>query len=254
MKLGVCAGIEQADIAYKAGFDYLECTVESLKPEESDQAFQETFKRFQESPIPVEAFNILLPGDLKIVGESVDYERVHRYLEKALERVKKIGGETVVFGSGKARRLPDGFSQNKGNEQILQFLHIIADYADPLDITIVIEPLYQTASNTMNTIPEAVEMAQKANRKSIKILADFFHMVEENDPLENIVKYKDYIRHIHTSDNYKPPGKGKYPYPKFVDCIRKADYEGRISIECVWDDFAGEVFESRKFVQKMFNL
>jgi sugar phosphate isomerase/epimerase len=252
MKFGVCAAIEQADIVFAAGFDYMESTVVSLKPEESDSAFQDTLNRFLESPVPVEAFNILLPGDLKIVGESIDLDRVKRYLEKALERVKKIGGETIVFGSGGSRRLPDGFPREKGEEQIVHFLHILADYADPLGVTIVIEPLYKKASNTMNVIPEAVEMAKKVNRKSIRVLADFFHMVEENDPLENIVKYKDYIRHIHTSDNYTPPGKGKYPYPSFVDCIKRANYDGRISIECIWNDFAKEAAESRKFVQQMF--
>lgn len=253
MKLGVCVDIEQADIAHKAGFDYLECTVSSLKPEESDDVFQDTLKKFQESPIAVEAFNILLPRDLKVVGKSVDYERVNRYVAKALDRVHKIGGETVVFGSGGARRLPEGFSQKKGEEQIVRFLHLIADYAEPLDITIVIEPLYRTASNTINSIPEAVEMADRANRKGIRVLADFFHMVEENDPIENIVKYKDDIHHIHTSDNYEPPGKGNYPYPQFVDCLRRAQYDGRVSIECIWNDFAKEAAEAKQFVQRMLN-
>lgn len=252
MKFGVCIDIDQADHAYKAGFEYLECTIASLKPEENDQSFKETLIKYQNSPLPVEAFNILLPGDLKVVGDKVDYARIHRFLEKALERVKKIGGETIVFGSGKARTLPEGCSREKGVEQILQFLHIIADYAEPLDITIVIEPLYQTASNTINSLPEAVGMAQMVNRKSIQVLADFFHMVEENDSLDNIVGYREYIRHIHTSDNYKPPGGGQYPYPMFVDCISRAGYEGRISIECVWNDFANEAAASLNFVRKMF--
>jgi sugar phosphate isomerase/epimerase len=253
MKLGVCADIMQADIAFEAGFDYMECTVISLKPEESDYAFRDTLNRFLQSPLPVEVFNILLPGDLKIVGEAVNYNRVKRYLEKALDRVKRIGGETIVFGSGGARRLPDGFSREKGEEQLLQFLNLLADYADPLDITIVIEPLYKKASNTMNVISEAVEMARKVNRESIRVLADFFHMVEENDHLENIVKYKDFIRHIHTSDNYTPPGNGEYPYPSFVDCIKRANYDGRISIECIWNNFEKEAAESKKFVQQAFD-
>lgn len=254
MKLGVCAGIEQADIVYEAGFEYLECTVTSLKPEESDFAFRDTLQRYLDSPVPVEAFNILLPSELKIVGDSIDYDRVKRYLEKGLERVKKIGGDTIVFGSGGARRLPEGFNKERGEEQIFNFLHLLADYAEPLELTIVIEPLFKKASNTLNVLPEAVEMAQKVNRKSIRVLADFFHMTEEQDPLENIVKYKDYIAHIHTSDNYEPPGHGEYPYPAFVDCIKRSGYDGRVSIECVWNDFAKEAAESRKFVQRMLQL
>ncbi len=88
MKFGVCTSIEQAHIVHEAGFDFVECTVVSLKPEQSDAEFQETLDRFLDSPVPVEAFNILLPRELKIVGPSVDTDRIRRYLEKALERVK----------------------------------------------------------------------------------------------------------------------------------------------------------------------
>ncbi len=51
---------------------------------------------------------------------------------------------------------------------------MIADYADPLGITIVIEPLNTTESNIINSVPEAIDFANKVNRKSIHALADFF--------------------------------------------------------------------------------
>jgi len=253
MKFGVCASIDQAQIAYNVGFDYLECTVESLKPEKSKQEIKGVLTKFSESPIPVETFNIFIPRDLKVTGESVDYDRIHRYLEKSLERVSDVGGDTIVFGSGGARTINEGFSKERAEHQIIHFLDIVADYAEPLGVTIVIEPLYKKASNMIKNLPEAVEIAKQVNRQSIKVLADFFHMVEENDPLENIIKYSDDIRHIHTSDNYYPPGSGTYPFPYFVECIKHSNYNGRVSIECIWNDFEKEVKDALAFVKSQFH-
>lgn len=254
MKYGVCASIDQAGIVKKAGFDFIECTVVSLKPEEGDKAVRDLLDEYRESPIPVEAFNILLPRDLKIVGENVDYDRVKRYLEKALERVKTIGGKTVIFGSGGSRTLPEEFSRAKGEEQILHFLDITADFADPLGITLVIEPLNTTESNIINSVPEAVDFARKANRKSIRVLADFYHMYKENESLENIVLYQEWIKHIHVSDSRYAPGMGDYPYATFVDCVNRAQYDGRISIECLWNDFEQETEPSRKYLHRIFDI
>lgn len=86
--------------------------------------------------------------------------------------------------------MPDGFSREKGEEQIVQFLERVANYSDALGITIVIEPLNQKESNIINSVPEAVSIAKKVNRPSIQVLADFYHMDEENEPLEHLASEK----------------------------------------------------------------
>lgn len=254
MKFGVCASIEQAGIVKKAGFDFIECTVVSLRPEDGDDAVRDLLKAYADSPVPVESFNILLPRDLKIAGGQVDEDRVKRYVEKALERVKAVGGETIVFGSGGSRSLPDGFSRARGEEQIVRFLDTLADVAEPAGVTIVIEPLNTAESNIINSVPEAVEFARKVNRKSIRVLADFYHMVKENEPLENIVRYREWIRHIHVSDSRYAPGLGDYPYETFADCVRRGQYDGRISVECLWNDFERETALSAKYLRRIFGM
>ncbi|KSU80371.1 Sugar phosphate isomerase/epimerase [Fictibacillus enclensis] len=251
MKLGCCTIIENSAIAKKAGFDFLECTVVSLVPENDDD-FPGILERYQESGLPVEACNIFLPGSLKITGEHVNISSVESYVEKALLRVKQIGADTVVFGSGGARSLPEGFSRKKGEEQIIQFLDLVANYSDPLGITVVIEPLNQKESNIINSVPEAVRIAKKVNRPSIQVLADFYHMDEENEPLGHLVSEKDYIRHIHVADTgRRAPGTGTYPYDRFVSCLSEAGYNGRISIECQWQDFEAEAGAARQFLSSV---
>ncbi|MBS4196566.1 sugar phosphate isomerase/epimerase family protein [Lederbergia citri] len=253
MKFGCCLGIDQAKMVHDAGFDFIECTVVSLMPEKSDREFAEIIKKFQDSPLPVEACNVFLPGDMKIVGEAVDHNRIKHYVEIALQRVHQIGAEIIVFGSGSARSIPEGFSSERAEEQILQFLSLAADHAELLGITIVIEPLNKKESNILNSVIEAEEFAKKVNRPSIKILADFYHMDKEKESLENIVEAKEYIKHIHVADTGRlAPGTGHYPYNRFAESLKQANYSGRISIECQWNDIRNELLHSREFIKEIF--
>ncbi|WP_400246740.1 sugar phosphate isomerase/epimerase family protein [Niallia sp. JL1B1071] len=255
MKFGCCAEIDKAEALYKAGYDFIECTIVSLMPEENEEVFKNILYKYKDSPIPIEAFNVLLPSDLKIVGENVNNQRVKNYLSSALERVHRIGADTIVFGSGGARSLPKGFPKEKGAEQIVTFLSMVTDIAEQLNLTIVIEPLNKKESNVINSIPEAVEWTKKLNRKSLKALADFYHMEEEREPLSNLYEHKDSITHIHVADSSRfSPGTGTYPYSEFASYIHKANYDGRISIECNWRDFEEEIGQSLVYLKQQFSL
>lgn len=190
MEFGICTGIEHAQTVYLAGYDYIECTVQSLNPELDDHEIGDTLKSFFSSPIPVKVFNVFLPGDLKITGENIDHERIKRYLKNTFYRVKQVGADTIVFGSGGARTLPDGFSRVKGEEQIVQFLDTAGDFADSTGITIAIEPLYRQASNLINTLFEAVTIAKRVDRYSIGVLADFFIWLKKMIPWK-LLLHKD---------------------------------------------------------------
>lgn len=254
MRFGCCAAIDQAEALDKAGYDFIECTVISLMPEEKEEVFKTILEKYQASPLPIEAFNILLPSDLKIVGDKVDNQRVKDYLKSALERVCRIGADTIVFGSGGARSFPKGLSKEKGREQMAAFLSTVSDMADQLSLTIVIEPLNKKESNIINSISEAVAWSKEFNQKSLKTLADFYHMEEEKEPLTNFYEYRDFIQHIHVADtNRLAPGTGMYPYPEFVRNIHKANYDGRISIECNWRNFAEEIGPALDFLKKQFS-
>src|SRR5690606_17291330 len=112
-----------------AGFDFIECKVTSLLPEESGDVVSPILAQHKAAPVPVAAFNVLLPGTLKIVGPEVDSARIGRYLDNALARVHEIGSEIVVFGSGTARAIPNGFPAAEAREQIVAFLDQAASAA-----------------------------------------------------------------------------------------------------------------------------
>ena len=81
------------------------------------------------------------------------------------------------------------------------------------------------------------EFARQVNRTPIRVLADFYHMDEENEPLAHLAQYKDWIAHIHVADTgRRAPGTGKYPYEAFAEQLRQTGYDGMVSVECFWDD------------------
>ncbi|MEZ4633479.1 MAG: hypothetical protein R2856_00595 [Caldilineaceae bacterium] len=84
-----CCSLDQAEAAKAAGFDFIECTVRSLTPEVDE--FAPIQAAYAASPLPVKAFNVFLPGDLKITGPAVDWPAVETYVDEALRRVHPIG-------------------------------------------------------------------------------------------------------------------------------------------------------------------
>jgi sugar phosphate isomerase/epimerase len=249
--IGCCGSLDQAEAAQAAGFDYLECPLVSLRAEEDDAAFAPVLAAYQAAPLPVRAFNIFLPGELKVVGPAVDDHRVARYVTNALVRARQIGAEVVVFGSGAARRIPDGFGREQALEQLVHFLRLVADAAEANNLTIAIEPLNRKESNVINSVAEGVELAQRANRESIRVLADFYHMDEDGEPLSEISRNAAWLAHIHVADTGRfAPGTGEYPYPVFAEELRKAGYNGMVSMECRWNNFAAEAGPAVQFLRQ----
>ncbi|WEG13799.1 sugar phosphate isomerase/epimerase [Pullulanibacillus sp. KACC 23026] len=255
MRLGCCASIEKAEVVKQAGFDFIECTVTSLIPNEDHSIFEQTIlKRFQESPLPVEAFNVFIPGQMALVGDQVHWEALQHYLDRAFERMNLVGGKVVVFGSGGARNIPAGFDRQQAEKQIVEFLNAAADKADAAGMTVVIEPLNKKECNVINTVEEGVELVKKINRSSIQMLADFYHMDEEEESLSHLVAASPYLKHVHVADTGRlAPGTGQYPYHEFVARLREANYQGRVSIECNWNDFDNEAARARQFLHQIFS-
>src|SRR5690625_4746295 len=256
MEYGICVqNVEEAKVAQEAGYDFIEVQVVGLLPEEDETAFQSVLESYQALSIPVKACNYFLPGDMKIVGESIDQERIEKYVSSALQRAKKIGADTVVFGSGGARNFSeDEFSRERAEEQIVQFLHTVADNAEKSDVTVVIEPLNTKESNIINSVAEGVHYVKKVNRPSIQVLADLYHMDEEQEQLSEMIEHKDNLKNIHFADTGRyQPGSGQYPYEEFVRCVKEASYDRKMSIEASFKDYnVTELKKSLEYIKEQF--
>ena len=253
MDLGCCCAVDQSEPARMAGFDFIEPTVLSLQAENNESGFQPIVSHYQESALPVKAFNVFLPRTLKVCGPEVDWTSVTTYVREALHRVQVVGADRVVFGSGASRRVPADFDHDEVQAQLVRFLQIAGDLAEPLGITIVIEPLNREETDTINSVAEGVALAQTVDHPAVRVLADLYHMQMEEEPVTHVVQYGEWLYHIHVADSGRyAPGTGDYPYQDFFRALRDIDYTGMISVECTWRDFEAEAPQAVEFVRRMW--
>ena len=255
MRFGCCAGPEMGDVLAQAGYDYIELSVSRhLQPEVGDEDWAPLCQAIEAQPLPAEAFNTFLPTDLKITGPTVDEERIGRYLKVAFERAAKLGGQVIVFGSGGARTIPQGFPRERAWQQLLDFVRKAGEEAAQAGMIVCIEPLNRSESNVLNDLGEAVRLAQEADHPQVRALADLYHMVREEESMENLAAAGDWIFHVHVADtDRQPPGLGSYPYPAFFSTLQQLGYEGRCSIECRWEDLAAECGPALEFLRRMWD-
>jgi sugar phosphate isomerase/epimerase len=249
VRLGLCAPIGSAIIASAAGFDYLECPLTSLFLPSGEPA-----PGFDDVPLPIEAFNIFLPADLAITGpRRASESELAVYAQRHLSRAHAVGAEVVVLGSGRSRTYPDGYPRHSAERELLAFLTSAGRIAHDLGLVVALEPLRRAESNLVNSVEEAVALVAQADCDAIQVLADLFHMEEEHEPLENVLRHADRLAHVHVADTGRfAPGTGTFPLRPFAALLREAGYRGRVSVECNWRDLASEGADAVRFLRSTF--
>ncbi len=242
IRLGVCTDVKNINEAAEIGFDYLEFSLAKLASL-TEEEYREVCDIVDNAPIKVEACNGMLPGDIKVVGEQVNAQIIHDYLDKAFARARRIGAKVVVFGSGASRRVPDGFDTSVAWRQIGNYLRMVQRHAMENDITVVIEPLRAVECNIMNYVSEATLMASLIQMPNIAVLADTFHMAMGSEPLSALTMAGSLLKHMHIANaigrKYPKTGDGER-YQEIFETLKEMGYEGRVSVEAGCEDFSRE--------------
>lgn len=245
IRLGICTSIDNAPLMAEIGYDYVELGMTAVT-RMSDEEYAELLEKVKASPLPVEAMNGMIPADYVLCSEECCGEAVKEYLEKAFSRAEELGVQVVVFGSGGARRLPDGMRHADGFLYLTAYLELAGDMAAQHGISIAIEPLRAAECNIINHVAEAQWLAKQSMRKNVGALADLYHMMaggEDSSALK--LRRRGSVIHCHIAERlnraYPAPGDGSQAeYAEFFDALKVADYQGRVSIEGGCKDFAAD--------------
>jgi sugar phosphate isomerase/epimerase len=237
-------------IVEDAGCDFLEFGVGVVAPEQPESVFERLRVTLGGTALFPECFSSFVPADIALVGDGRDRKRIENYLAVSARRVAALGGQIIVFGSGTARSIPPGVSREAAESHLLEFLHLAADHARANGIRIAIEPMCRLESNVLNSLAEAVALAERVNRPEIGVLVDFYHLEVEKEPLEHISQAGKHLIHVHVADTGRLyPGSGSYDYPGFWRALRGIGYDARVTIECNWRDFPAEVGPAMRFLR-----
>lgn len=243
VRFGVCTSIANAQVLRDTGWDFIEENVQGLfqgtEPEEKyvGQA------RAVGSALPVEAANCLVPGNLKITGPSADRGALERYMTNVLRRAGATQCRTLVFGSGGARQVPDGWDKSTATDQIVVFGQMIAPIAQKYGVTITLEHLCVKECNIVTTLEEELEIVRRVNHPHFQCLLDTYHLWEDNLALSEVEPLLPYLRHVHLADRdgrVAPGESGASDYREVFAMLKKGGYNHRLSVEAMgFGDLAG---------------
>jgi len=238
------------------GYDFMEFHVAGIV-DMTEDAFAAAVQLHRQGKLTIEACNCFIPGSMPLTGPDRDQAVIREYLEKALTRMSALGGETVVFGSGGARNVPEGYPFDKAIKQVANFLQIASEYAEKYQVDIAIEPLRRQECNIVNLVSEAMILAAWVDSPRIGVLADTFHVLSGHEPWSTMSKAGKRLFHVHISQSL-PDMSGRI-YPKEGDGndyegifaeLQKMGYEGSVSIEAGCQDLIKDGTEALKCLKK----
>src|SRR5262245_49519565 len=242
VQVGFCGPIKEVAAAKAAGFDYIELGTTEIAGL-SDAEFEQAAREIKATGLPVPVTNLFLPGTLKVTGPVIDRDAQMAYVTKAFDRLRTLGTQILVFGSGGARRVPDGFSQTEAFAQLVDFGKRIAPEAAKRGITIAIEPLRRQESNIINSAAEGLKLVEAIDHPNFQLMIDFYHLASEKEDPAIVLKAKDHVRHLHVANpngRVFPQKWDEYNYAPFFANLKAIGYDRRISMEGNTTDLAAQ--------------
>jgi len=233
IQVGFCTPLANVEAAKAAGFDYVELATTEIAGL-ADADFEQAAARIRQAGISTPAANLFLPPTLKVTGPAIDQDQQMAYVRKAFTRLARLGTQIVVFGSGPARMVPDGFPKDRAFQKLVEFGRRIAPEARARGITITVEPQRHEETNIINSAAEGLALVNAIDDPNFQLMIDFYHLASEKEDPAIVLRAGAHIRHLHTAN---PDGRvfprtwEEYDYAPFFAALRQIGYDKRISVE-----------------------
>ncbi len=236
VRFGICTSTANSAAVKQAGWDFVEENAQGLfKGTEPDEKY-EGQQRVNASALPVLAANSLVPAAIKITGPTASMEALQAYITKVLRRAAQAGCKTLVFGSGGARQVPDGWDKSRATDEIVAFGKMMAPIAQAQGVTIVLEHLCRAECNIVNTLEEELAIVQRVAHPNFMALLDTYHLWIDELPMASVLPIVPLVRHVHLADKdgrVVPGESGKSDYRPVFALLKKAGYAGKLSVEAL---------------------
>jgi sugar phosphate isomerase/epimerase len=238
--MGISGGIGKAAFLKEQGAEFLTVgTNDLLCPDQPEEVFAKKLAQALAAPLPVLACNgFIRPAHLRCVGPEANHDEVLAWADTAFGRLKRVKGKFMVFGSGGARRIPEGWPREKAEEQFIALLKRMGPLAEKHGITVVVEQLQAKECNFINRIAHAASLIRAAGHPHIRLLADLYHMARMDDTPDDLKNAMDVVVHIEIAEKEERtfPGIKGDDFRPFFRVLKQSAYHGAISIEGKGDD------------------
>ncbi|MGQ9684432.1 MAG: sugar phosphate isomerase/epimerase family protein [Anaerolineae bacterium] len=178
---------------------------------------------------------------------------------RTMVRMKAIADFAGGFGPGTIVNI--GRSRGKGDprgldvtlQRMAAAFQELADYAAPLGVRWVLEPVNSMLCANIHTSQEGLAMVRRVGRPNLGLMLDVFHMnIEDVDIYTSIREAGELCWFVHFTDNNRHyPGSAHLDFGRIVATLREIGYDGYVSLEILpWPDGDTAARESIAYLRR----
>jgi sugar phosphate isomerase/epimerase len=182
---------------------------------------------------PVVALSLCGRREHDLVVDAYTQRRRVQVVERVLEGCAELGVKAFISVPVRGP-LPEAVQAQDQLDAYVRGLELLAPRAEATGVTITVEPLIRYETHLINSLADAVAVAQRVDSPAVRVMADFFHMnTEEDDIPTSIQAAGDWIAHVHLADsNRLQPGTGHIDFVAGFRALHAAGYDGALALEC----------------------
>ena len=116
---------------------------------------------------------------------------------------------------------------------------------------IAIEPLNRGECNFINSVAEAVTLAEEVSHPAVRVLSDLYHIEHDGHSYEETENSAPLLCHVHVAGQGRcAPIAADHDFLRgYFTVLKEAGYMGRVSIEANWKDMEAQAEEARQVLQ-----
>ena len=222
-----------APLAAKMGFNHLELPIEDPK----DLDFGQCRKIINNAGIDSISFCAVMNAERDLIDPDSKVRRNGvAYLKSCIDGLAEMGGHNLVGNLYSAvgrlwQQTPD--KREKDMKILVEILRDVSDYALKNGVVLGIEPLNRYETSFITTADQAIELVDRVNHPSCKILLDTFHMnMEETSMGDAIRKVGAHLIEVHSIENTRgTPGTGLVPWQEIARALKGISFDGVLVME-----------------------
>jgi sugar phosphate isomerase/epimerase len=170
----------------------------------------------------------LIHADPKVRENSV------KYIKDCVTMVKELEGYEMTIVPSQVGKVVPMASPEEEWKWCVAGLREIYAHSEKAGVVLALEPLNRFETNFLNRHDQALALAQEVG-PNCGVCLDCFHInIEEKDLYQAILNTGKKLVDFHVADNNRMGcGQGDYDWGKLVKTLKKAGYNGALTVEFV---------------------
>lgn len=253
MKIGCCINANEIDYAAQYEIDFIDLNGSELAnmTEEEVRALAEKLKELH---LPCVGIHSSVPGSIRLNGPDYDEEPLREHFRSLRKRLDLLGVQIAGIGSPGSRKLPEGYSREMADQQMIRTLTIAAEELPQQYV--LLESLNTSETNYINSSAEAYDVVSRVSTQSVGLLLDFYHFARCNDDLSMLTpECAKKVGYLHVADPFErryPSEQTDKAFGKVIQDAVKLVPCDMIAVEAVRGDGKPELPDALAYLKELF--